>query len=75
MAGIGETLATGAAPTCSDCGKTPKLGVYRSGGGWYVGTYCHCGPYSRESGYYATQEQAQITLDSGEFGRVYNFQG
>lgn len=75
MAMVGETIVTGAEPTCSDCGITPKLGVYRSGGGWYVGTFCNCGPYSRESGYYATQKQAQIALESGEFGRVYNFQG
>jgi len=65
----GETLATGASPKCSDCGLTPQLQICRSMAGYYVGTYCECGPYSRESDYYKTAEQAQKALDSGEFGR------
>jgi hypothetical protein len=44
MAFIGETLAAGASGTCDDCGSVPELGVYRSAGGHYVGTYCDCGP-------------------------------
>ena len=65
----GETIATGAAPTCEDCGVTPPLKVYLSGGGYYVGTYCHCGPYSRESGYYPSKEAAVAALEAGTFGR------
>lgn len=65
----GETIATGGAPTCSACGVTPKLEVHRSPAGYYIGTYCHCGPYSRESDYFETREAAQKALDSGEFGR------
>jgi cation-transporting ATPase V len=36
----GETIATGAEPRCEDCGRLPHLDVYRSGAGFYVGTYC-----------------------------------
>ena len=42
----------------------PKLDVYGSGG-YYIGTYCACGPYTRESGYYRNRELAQADLDSG----------
>jgi hypothetical protein len=47
----GETIASGAAPRCEDCGVMAKLDVYRSAApGYYIGTYCDCGPYTRESG-------------------------
>jgi hypothetical protein len=65
----GETLATGAEPMCSDCGVTPKLQVCRSAAGYYIGTYCSCGPYSRESDYYKTRELAQAMLEKGGFER------
>lgn len=65
----GETIADGAAPRCEDCGKMPCLAVYESGAGWYIGTYCHCGPYTRESDYYRTRGDAQGVLDSGAYGR------
>ena len=65
----GETIATGAADKCGDCGVNVTLQVCRSGAGYYVGTYCNCGPYSRESGYYATQFEASAALTSGDFGR------
>lgn len=63
----GETIASGADPTCSDCKETPKLQVHFSPAGYYVGTYCGCGPYSRESGYYATRKLAQEALDKGTY--------
>lgn len=66
----GETILTGADPTCDDCGVTPVFGVYHSGAGYYVGTYCNCGPYSRESSYYRTHELAEQALKSGDFARV-----
>lgn len=65
----GETIATGASKTCEDCGVTPELDVYQTPAGHYVGTFCKCGPYSRESGYYKTRKAAQEALDSGLFGR------
>jgi hypothetical protein len=34
----GETIADGAAPRCEDCGKMPRLAVYESGAGFYIGT-------------------------------------
>ena len=65
----GETIATGGSPECRDCHRVPKLDVYRSAAGYYIGTYCDCGPYSRESDYYKTPELAKKALDSGQFGR------
>lgn len=65
----GETIASGAAPRCEDCHKMPRLDVYRSAAGFYIGTYCDCGPYTRESGYYPTRELAQADLDTGAYDR------
>jgi hypothetical protein len=65
----GETIASGAKPRCDDCRKMPKLDVYLSGGGFYIGTYCDCGPYSRESGYFHTREEAQAAFQRGGYER------
>lgn len=65
----GETIATGANPRCPDCGQMPPIKVCSSAAGYYVGSWCGCGPYSRESGYYRTFEQAREALESGEYGR------
>jgi len=65
----GETIGSGAAPRCGDCGKMPRLDVYLSGAGYYIGTYCDCGPYTRESDYYPTRELAQAALEAGTYGR------
>ena len=65
----GETIAAGAVPRCEDCDKMPHLAVYESGAGFYIGTYCHCGPYTRESGYHPTREDAQAILKRGAYGR------
>lgn len=71
MALPGETLALGADRVCDRCGVDvlPRLGVYRSGAGWYIGTYCDCGPYTRESGYYPTREAAQSALKTNDYFR------
>lgn len=58
MALPGETIRGGGSETCSDCNVTVMLGVYQSAAGYYIGTMCNCGPYSRESGYYPTKEAA-----------------
>ena len=58
----GETISSGGYATCPDCKITPNLGVYCSGAGYYIGTYCHCGPYSRESGYYRTAAEAEADM-------------
>lgn len=65
----GETILSGARMKCSDCGTIPNFGIYKSAAGHYVGTQCNCGPYSRESGYYATAALAAVALDSGDYGR------
>lgn len=51
--------------SCPSCGGIPKTAVYRSGNGFYVGSWCRCGPYSRESAYYQTREDAEVALPTG----------
>ena len=65
----GETIQHGAPNICEDCGVKLENGVCRSAAGYYVGTVCNCGPYSRESEYYKTYEQAKEALTSGVYGR------
>lgn len=55
----GETIRSGAPNPCPDCGVTMTLEVHHSAAGYYVGTWCDCGPYSRESGYFRTHEDAE----------------
>lgn len=62
----GETIFSGAADTCGSCKTKLVLQVLRSGAGWYLGTACGCGPYSRESIYFKTEEAAAEGLSSGE---------
>lgn len=61
----GETLLSGAPKTCSECGVMPELKVHMSNAGYYIGTRCDCGPYSRESGYYKTRELAEAAFKKG----------
>ena len=64
----GETIATGAPTTCEDCGKKSELTVCKSSA-YYIGAWCDCGPYCRESGYYATREEAEHALKTGDYSR------
>lgn len=49
---------------CEDCGELLPLKVLQSFAGYYVGRFCpNCGPYSRDSHYFETREQAQNYLD------------
>ena len=51
------------------CRNMP-LQVCRSAAGYYIGRWCpECGPYSRDSGYYRTPEEAQIALDTKDYWR------
>ena len=67
----GETVATGAPLKCDEANCEnygPQLML--SSAGHYIGYSCRqCGPYSRESQYYATKAEAQSALDRGDYGR------
>ncbi len=58
----GENIMSGASPTCTTCKKTPDAEVLRSAAGYYIGTRCECGPYSRESDYFPSEESAKKAL-------------
>lgn len=56
--------------TCSGCKTKLNVDVYRSPAGYYIGFFCpNCGPYSRESGYYASYCDAKRALISKNYGR------
>ena len=61
----GETIRTGASPVCEDCKVELKMQILKSNAGYYVGTACQCGPYSRESGYYASRQELEIAWKNG----------
>lgn len=66
----GETIHTGGPDKC-DCGTKMELRVLHSPAGYYIGTQCDtaCGPWSRESGYYDTKEEAERALKAGGYER------
>ena len=56
--------------TCHECGTGLTIGVQKSAAGYYLGFLClECGPYSRESGYYRTYEEAERALSTGAYHR------
>lgn len=59
----GETIATGAPRKCPDCEVRLKLKILHSNAGYYIGTLCDCGPYSRESGYFRSYKAAREELE------------
>ena len=76
MAMQGETIHLGANPNCPNCGKFLKEEVRMSTAGYCIGTSCCCGPYSRESLYYKTREEAQHALDTNSVAyRTSNYRG
>lgn len=63
-----ETIGHGAPNVCKDCGtrfvpKVMKTCAY------YIGTDCKCGPYSRESEYFKTRDEAEKVLAGLIYGR------
>ena len=55
---------------CAECGEFLPARILRSAAGYYIGTFCpNCGPYSRESGYYKTWEDADKALANSNFFR------
>mgnify|MGYP001185797902 CR=1 FL=1 len=67
----GETIYRGAPSKCEDCGTKLELQVL-STCGYYVGTQCQCGPFSRETGYYQTREEAEQVLNGIALGEKEN---
>ena len=61
----GETIHSGAKCICEDCGEVLKEKVLHSAAGYYIGTECCCGPYSRESEYYKSYAHAERDLKNG----------
>ena len=59
----GETIGTGAPMRCDKCGVVVEIKVHNSAAGYYIGAWCDCGPYSRESGYYPTRSCAEADLE------------
>ena len=57
-----ETILTGAKSICQDCKTVLNPKVLHSNAGFYIGTLCECGPYSRESGYFKTRKEAEKQL-------------
>jgi hypothetical protein len=48
---------------CTDCKAPLPKGVYQSGAGYYIGTFCpRCGPDSRLSDYFRTRAEAEAEL-------------
>jgi len=68
MALPGETLYSGVPRTSADCGVELVARVCRSGAGFYIGSCCRCGPYSRESGYFASRAEAEALLAAHPVG-------
>lgn len=56
--------------TC-DCGKRLPLRIAYSPAGYYLGYFCgHCGPYSRETGYFKTRSEAETQLKIAKQGGI-----
>jgi hypothetical protein len=72
MALPGETIYGSGVERCEDCGVELTPAVCESGAGFYIGTWCRCGPYSRESGYFSTRAEAAAILgaDASEYARA-----
>lgn len=61
MALPGELKGLGG--TTCDCLQELELEVLGSAAGYYLGYFCpNCGPYSRETGYYANRADAKAEL-------------
>jgi len=58
----GETILTGADKTCEICGEPYSFEVLHSGAGYYVGTVCCVGPWTRESRYWDRRTEAELAL-------------
>lgn len=57
-----ETIVAGAEPHCDLCNSGVNVEVCQGMSGWYIGTDCSCGPFSRETEYFASEEEARKAL-------------
>lgn len=64
----GETIRSAFKPVCTDCREPLVVCVLRSAAGHYLGTACLCGPHSRETGYFASREEADLALGAFNAG-------
>ena len=56
---------------CFECNTVLTIQVLCSAAGYYIGFFCpECGPYSRESGYFHSRDEAETVLDLGDFDRI-----
>lgn len=58
----GETILTGADASCECCGEPFSFEVMQSAAGWYIGTSCCTGPWTRESRYWDRKTEADLAL-------------
>ena len=68
----GETILSGAVDVCTDCKRKLKMKVCLSAAGYYVGTWCDCGPYSRETGYMSKLEAEKTLKQYNNNGFMHN---
>ena len=68
----GETILTGANGGHFGKNGVSQLQVMRSAAGYYLGTTKDGMPYSRESGYFTAEEQAEHALEEWNKGNYIN---
>lgn len=60
----GETASMMPVISCNRCDANLPLRICSSAAGWYIGYYCpNCGPYSRETDYFADYAAAKRAYD------------
>jgi hypothetical protein len=64
----GETIHTGASQVCPDCKLRVELEVLNTPAGFYIGAWCNCGPYCRETSYFPTREAAEAEFEAVKAG-------
>lgn len=62
----GESVFSMKEKVCPDCQTPLNLKVCSSAAGYYVGTTCDCGPFSRETRYFCSKEEAEEALRTYE---------
>ena len=56
---------------CMECSTALTIQVLSSAAGYYIGFFCpNCGPYSRESCYFHSRDEAETVFDLGDFAHI-----